>query len=126
LQEHYIKEKVKERYGKIALTGNSGCCCMPGECCGDDSSNNSSTLQSTKLIGYDAQDIDSIPKDSILGVGCGAPTKFADIREGEVVVDLGSGAGIDVFLSANNIGKSGKVIGIDMTDEMLESKEKCK
>jgi ubiquinone/menaquinone biosynthesis C-methylase UbiE len=124
LQEHYIKEKVKERYGKIALTGNSGCCCMPGECCGDDSSNNSSTLQSTKLIGYDAQDIDSIPKDSILGVGCGAPTKFADIREGEVVVDLGSGAGIDVFLSANNIGKSGKVIGIDMTDEMLEKARK--
>jgi arsenite methyltransferase len=124
LQEHYIKEKVKERYGKIALTGNSGCCCMPGECCDDDSSNNSSTLQSTKLIGYDAQDIDSIPKDSILGVGCGAPTKFADIREGEVVVDLGSGAGIDVFLSANNIGKSGKVIGIDMTDEMLEKARK--
>jgi arsenite methyltransferase len=119
LQEQYIKEKVKERYGKIALTGNSGCCCMPGECC-DDSSNNSSTLQSTKLIGYDAQDIDSIPKASILGVGCGAPTKFADIREGEVVVDLGSGAGIDVFLSANKVGKSGKIIGIDMTDEMLQ------
>ena len=124
MQEEYIKEKVKERYGKIALAGNSGCCCMPGECCDDDSSNNSSTLQSTKLIGYDAQDIDSIPKASILGVGCGAPTKFADIREGEVVVDLGSGAGIDVFLSAKNVGKSGKVIGIDMTDEMLEKARK--
>jgi arsenite methyltransferase len=56
----------------------------------------------------------------VLGVGCCAPTKFADIREGEVVVDLCSGAGIDVFLSANKIGGSGKVIGIDMTDEMLE------
>jgi len=56
----------------------------------------------------------------VLEVGCYAPTKFADIREGEVVVDLCSGAGIDVFLSANKIGGSGKVIGIDMTDEMLE------
>jgi arsenite methyltransferase len=123
LQEQYIKEKVKERYGKIALTGNSDCCCMPGECC-DDSSNNSSTLQSTKLLGYDSKDIDSVPKTSILGVGCGAPTKFADIREGEVVVDLGSGAGIDVFLSANKVGKSGRVIGIDMTQEMLEKARK--
>jgi arsenite methyltransferase len=124
LQEEYIKEKVKERYGKIALAGNSGCCCMPGECCDDDSSNNSSTLQSTKLIGYDAQDIDSIPKDSILGIGCGAPTKFADIKLGEIVLDLGSGAGIDVFLSAKNVGKSGKVIGIDMTEEMLKKARK--
>jgi arsenite methyltransferase len=123
LQEQYIKEKVKERYGKIALTGNSDCCCMPGECC-DDSSNSSGTLQSTKLIGYDATDMDSIPKASILGVGCGAPTKFANIRQGEVVVDLGSGAGIDVFLSASQVGKSGKVIGIDMTDEMLEKARK--
>ena len=60
----------------------------------------------------------------MFGVGCAAPTKFADIREGEVVVDLGSGAGIDVFLSANQVGKSGKVIGIDMTDEMLEKARK--
>jgi ubiquinone/menaquinone biosynthesis C-methylase UbiE len=60
----------------------------------------------------------------VLGVGCGVPTKFAGIREGEVVVDLGSGAGIDVFISANQVGKSGKVIGIDMTDEMLEKARK--
>ena len=119
-QEQYIKEKVKERYGKIALTGNSDCCCMPGECCSDDSNNHPSSIESAKLIGYDATDIDSIPEASVLGVGCGVPTKFAGIREGEVVVDLGSGAGIDVFLSANKVGKSGKVIGIDMTDEMLQ------
>jgi arsenite methyltransferase len=121
-QEQYIKEKVKERYGKIALTGNSDCCCVPGECCND--SSQSSAIESAKLIGYDAKDIQSIPEASILGVGCGAPTKFAGIREGEVVVDLGSGAGIDVFLAANNVGKSGKVIGIDMTDEMLEKARK--
>jgi arsenite methyltransferase len=122
MQEQYIKEKVKERYGKIALTGNSGCCCVPGECCSDDSG--SSVLESTKLVGYDSKDIDSIPETSVLGAGCGAPTKFANIREGEVVVDLGSGAGIDVFLSANKVGKSGKVIGIDITDEMLEKARK--
>ena len=117
MQEHYIKEKVKERYGKIALTNNSDCRCMPSEC-RDDSSNNSSSqsvLESTKLIGYET---------SVLGVGCGVPPKFADFREGEVVIDLGSGAGIDVFLSANKVGKSGKVIGIDMTDEMLRKARK--
>jgi arsenite methyltransferase len=122
-QQQYIKQKVKERYGKIAFTGNSDCCCVPGECCSDNDSNSNnhpSTLESTKLIGYDTKDIESIPEASVLGVGCGAPTKFANIRQGEVVVDLGSGAGIDVFLSANQVGKSGKVIGIDMIDEMLE------
>ncbi len=60
----------------------------------------------------------------MLGVGCDAPTKFAGIREGETVLDLGSGAGIDVFLAANKVGKSGKVIGVDMTDEMLEKARK--
>jgi arsenite methyltransferase len=121
-QEQYIKEKVKERYGKIVLTGNSDCCCMPGECCND--SSQPSAIESAKLIGYDSKDIDSIPEASVLGVGCGAPTKFAKIEEGETIVDLGSGAGIDVFLAANKVGKSGKVIGVDMTDEMLEKAKK--
>src|ERR671929_1391296 len=102
-EQQYIKEKVKERYGKIALSGNSDCCCVPGECCddGNNNSNGRSAIESTKLIGYDSKDIASIPETSVLGVGCGAPTKFANIREGETVVDLGSGAGIDVFLSSN-------------------------
>jgi arsenite methyltransferase len=121
-QEQYIKQKVKERYGKIALTCNSECCCMPGECCND--SSQPSAIESMEHIGYDREDIDSIPEASVLGVGCGAPTKFAEIREGETIVDLGSGAGIDVFLAANKVGKSGKVIGVDMTDEMLEKARK--
>jgi ubiquinone/menaquinone biosynthesis C-methylase UbiE len=125
MQGQQLKEKVKERYGKIALTGSSDCCCAPSEYCDDSSSNNAeSVIESTKLIGYNTEDIDSIPQTSVLGVGCGAPTKFSDIRQGEVVVDLGSGAGIDVFLAANKAGKSGKVIGIDMTDEMLEKARK--
>jgi arsenite methyltransferase len=122
-----IKQQIKERYGKIALAGNiDGCCCAPTECCGDGDSNNersmmmSSPLQIAEKIGYDVNDLNSIPETSILGVGCGAPVKFANIQEGEVVVDIGSGEGIDVFLSADKVKRSGKVIGINMTDEMLE------
>lgn len=114
-----IKDKVKERYGKIALTGNTDCCCMPGEC-----STGDSPIDATKIIGYDSEELKAIPEASILGVGCGAPIKFADLKEGEVVLDLDSGAGIDVFLSANKVSKSGRVIGIDMTDEMLEKARK--
>ena len=77
-----------------------------------------------KNIGYDAKELQSVPESSILGVGCGAPVNFAGIKEGEVVVDIGSGGGIDVFLSANKVKDSGKVIGIDMTDEMLEKARK--
>ena len=88
------------------------------------SSNSSQTMMSpmqiAENIGYNANDLKSIPESSILGVGCGAPVKFANILEGEVVVDIGSGGGIDVFLSANKVKDTGKVIGIDMTDEMLE------
>ena len=101
-EEQYIKQKVKERYGKIALKGNSDCCCVPGECCND-----------TGISSHPS----AIPEASVLGVGCGAPTKFAEIREGETIVDLGSGAGIDAFLAANKVGKTGKVIGVDMTHE---------
>ena len=70
-----IKEKVKERYGKIALTGNSDCCCMPGEC-----STNDSPIDATRIIGYDPKELQSIPEESILGVGCGAPIKFANLK----------------------------------------------
>src|SRR5438093_10509570 len=114
-----IKEKVKERYGKIALAGNSKGCCRPTECCGGGVSL-TSPIQIAKNIGYNAKELESVPESSILGVGCGAPVNFADIKEGEVVVDLGSGGGIDVFLAANKVKGFGKAIGIDMTDEMLE------
>ena len=130
-----IKEKVKERYGKIALVGNSDSCCMPltlssNSCCnGSSSSSNNNTnsientsflLSSIKSIGYDAKDLKSIPESSILGVGCGNPIKFAHIKEGDTIVDFGSGAGIDVFLAANIVKERWKVIGIDITDEMLQ------
>lgn len=110
-----IKESVKERYGKIALVGNTESCCMPGSSCCDPGS----PMQSTKIIGYDELELEAIPQSSILGLGCGSPTSFADIHPGETVVDVGSGAGIDVFISARKAGDKGHVIGIDMTDEML-------
>jgi SAM-dependent methyltransferase len=111
-----IKQKVKERYGKIALVGNTESCCMPGSSCCDPGS----AVQSARIVGYDAQDLEAIPQSSILGLGCGTPTAFSNIQPGETVVDLGSGAGIDVFISARKAGDNGHVIGIDMTDEMLE------
>jgi arsenite methyltransferase len=124
MKEHVIKDDIKKQYAKIALSGNSESCCIPSECgCGSlpaGSLTATSRDQVAKEIGYDEKDLQSIPKESILGVGCGAPLNFADIKEGESVVDLGSGAGIDVFLSAMRVGGSGRVIGIDMTDEMLE------
>ncbi len=113
MQEQEIKEKVKESYGKIALTGNFETCCAPTDSC-------QGVMSMAKNIGYDAKELESVPESSILGVGCGAPVNFADIKQGEVVVDIGSGGGIDVFLSARKVKDSGKVIGIDMTDEMLE------
>src|ERR687897_840609 len=121
MQEQQIKEKIKERYGKIALTGTETRCAPTIEFNGGKSGSSCcSPSDSATVVGYESKELESIPKASVLGVGCGAPLHPANVREGETVVDLGSGAGIDVFLSANEVGGSGKVIGIDLTDEMLE------
>src|SRR5918996_929559 len=122
MQKQQIKNKIKERYGKRALTGTETCCAPTIEFNSNNKSGSSccSPSDSAAVIGYDNKELESIPKASVLGVGCGTPLHHADAKEGEIVVDLGSGAGIDVFLSANRIGHSGKVVGIDLTDEMLE------
>ena len=117
----HLKEKIKEQYGKIATDGNSNSCCMPSsDCCGTSPEVLISPFESSKAVGYDSDNLKLIPESSILGVGCGNPTRFADIHEGTTVIDLGSGAGIDVFLAANLVKESGKVIGIDMTETMLK------
>ena len=113
--ENSIKDDIKKRYSKIVVSGNTDCCCMPGECQSDDT-----PIDATKLIGYNQKDLESIPQEAILGVGCGAPINHAELKEGETVVDLGSGAGIDIFLASKKVLNSGKAIGIDMTDQMLE------
>lgn len=115
MKQETLKAKIKERYGKIALEGNSGSCCGP-ECC---SSAEADPQMSSLSVGYDGITLESIPKSSILGLGCGAPINFANLKTGDVVVDLGSGAGIDAFLASREVKGRGKVIGIDFTDEML-------
>ena len=121
MQKEILKEKIKENYGKIALKGNLDSCCGPQEIC---DTNNVSKEQMSSIIGYKDIELKSIPEESILGLGCGAPLKFANLKGGETVVDLGSGAGIDAFLASKLLGKEGKVIGIDITDEMLEKSRK--
>jgi arsenite methyltransferase len=123
-QQQDIKKEIRKTYGKIALqeeTNQSGTssCCGP-TCCSGEIGAVGSPTQAAAVVGYETSELESVPQASILGVGCGAPVKFADLQKGETVVDLGSGGGIDVFLSANKVSDTGKVIGIDMTDEMLE------
>jgi arsenite methyltransferase len=115
VKQETLKAKIKERYGKIALEGNSESCCGP-QCC---SSTEADPKISSVAVGYNSTTLESIPKSSILGLGCGAPINFANLKTGEIVVDLGSGAGIDAFLASSEVKDSGKVIGIDFTDEML-------
>lgn len=115
MKQETLKEKIKERYSKIALEGNSESCCGP-ECC---NSAEADPQMSSVAVGYDDIALESIPKSSILGLGCGAPINFANLKTGDVVVDLGSGAGIDAFLASREVKDNGKVIGIDFTDEML-------
>ena len=123
-QQQDIKKTIRKTYGKIVLQesnsdsgSSSSACCAPGCCSGG---GEDSPAQAATVVGYETSELESVPQASILGVGCGAPVKFADLQKGETVVDLGSGGGIDVFLSANKVSDTGKVIGIDMTDEMLE------
>jgi arsenite methyltransferase len=121
-QQQDIKKTIRKTYGKIALQesnsesgSSSSSCCAPGCCSGG-----GEPAQAAIAVGYDTNELESVPQASILGVGCGTPVKFADLQQGETVVDLGSGGGIDVFLSAKKVTDAGRVIGIDMTDEMLE------
>jgi SAM-dependent methyltransferase len=103
-------EDVRERYGRIASGG--GCCCGDG-------SAEVHHDKTAERLGYSPDDLGSIPEGADLGLGCGAPVAMLDPREGETVLDLGSGAGVDVFLAARAVGPSGHVIGVDMTPEML-------
>jgi len=110
-----IKESVKQRYSKIAKQENS-CCGPVDSCC----SGGDLTDSISKEIGYSEEELRAVPDGSNLGLGCGNPVALASLKEGETVLDLGSGAGFDCFLAANIVGKAGKVIGIDMTPEMVK------
>src|SRR3974390_921035 len=112
-----IKEVVKEKYGEAALRVNTG----GSACCGATSASSScGGPDPTTSELYDASQVGELPPEGVLAsLGCGNPTALAKLNPGEVVLDLGSGGGIDVLLSARRVGPTGKAYGLDMTDEML-------
>lgn len=112
MEKSETKKIVREAYGKIAQR-QEGCECGPGTCGTD-------TKEFAKSIGYSDEELKVIPDEANLALGCGNPTALASLKEGEVVLDLGAGAGFDCFLAADRVGKNGKVIGVDMTSEMIE------
>lgn len=112
--ETEIKELVKEKYSQIAGQGklqNASSCCGATACCGDDV---------YSIMADDYSKLEGYNPDADLGLGCGLPTEFAQIKEGNVVVDLGSGAGNDAFIARKIVGERGRVIGIDFTEKMIE------
>jgi arsenite methyltransferase len=124
MKDENVRKVVREEYARVA---QSGCC---GELSESEKSKKSkksegccqqiSLDEMSKKIGYTLEELKEIPHDSNLGLGCGNPIALASIKQGETVLDLGSGAGVDCFLAANRVGTSGMVIGVDMTPEMLD------
>lgn len=108
-----MKDFVKKIYGAIAKSRKKSCCGAVSSC-------GSQARNVSGIIGYSREELDSVPQEADMGLGCGNPVALASLKEGETVVDLGSGGGIDVFLAAKKVGKTGKVIGIDMTEEMIK------
>ncbi len=113
MSEKDVRETVRKRYGEIASAGGS--CCSSGCGCGGNA-----PRELSEAVGYSAEEMDSVPDGSNLGLGCGNPVALASLRKGETVLDLGSGAGFDCFLAARVVGEGGHVIGVDMTPEMLK------
>ena len=112
--EHEVRQAVREGYAKVAKS--AGSCCGPTKgCCGT-----SAPDAVSRAVGYSDAELATLPEGANLGLGCGNPVALASLRPGETVLDLGSGAGIDCFLAANRVGPTGRVIGVDMTPEMLE------
>jgi ubiquinone/menaquinone biosynthesis C-methylase UbiE len=115
MKKEEIKTVVRLGYAKVAKGGSSCCGPQTSGCCGVDV-----TKEIGKGIGYSEAEMNSVPDGANLGLGCGNPVALASLKEGEVVLDLGSGAGFDCFLASSRVGEKGRVIGVDMTPEMLE------
>ena len=111
-----IRKLVRENYGKVAEAGGSGCGCAPA-CCSPDSAAPAS--DTSIALGYSQDDVSSVPEGANMGLGCGNPQAIASLQPGETVLDLGSGGGFDCFLTARAVGEQGRVIGVDMTPEMV-------
>ena len=114
MREEKVRKVVREGYGKIAEAEKCGC----GWGCGS---------SVTENIGYSREELGSVPEGADLNLGCGNPVALASLKEGETVVDLGSGGGLDCFLAAKKVGAKGRVIGVDMTAEMLDkARDNCR
>lgn len=120
-REDDIRANVRENYAKVALklNGTQGCCTPAPSCCNPNDTQNISIEEISQKMGYTKEELASIPDGANMGLSCGNPQAIADLKPGEIVVDLGSGGGFDCFLAAPKVGKEGRVIGIDMTPEMI-------
>lgn len=125
--ENKIKNNVRQTYGKIASSDRANNNTRESSCCSADNSASANSCCGTtgnsdeisKQLGYSEDELNAVPEGSNLGLGCGNPQAIASIHEGETVLDLGSGAGFDAFLALGKVGVTGKVIGVDMTPEMI-------
>jgi ubiquinone/menaquinone biosynthesis C-methylase UbiE len=116
MDDAQIKDMVRARYGGIAAASEPGCCApATSACCGPQTTSDNKA----RRMGYSEAELAAVPEGANLGLGCGNPQAIAAMQPGEVVVDLGSGAGFDCFLAARQVGETGRVIGVDMTHEML-------
>ena len=115
MKKEKVKKVIRESYAKIAKK-DSSCCAPVDSCC--ESTDLAEDI--SKKIGYTEEEMKTVPEGANLGLGCGNPVALASLREGETILDLGSGAGFDCFLAAEKVGKNGRIIGIDMTPEMIE------
>src|SRR5215467_67663 len=118
MDDSQIKEMVRARYGGIAAKTSEASCCAPAasSCCGPETG----SRDKARRMGYSEAELAAVPEGANLGLGCGNPQAIAAMQPGEVVVDLGSGPGFDCFLAARQVGDTGRVIGVDMTHEMLK------
>ncbi len=115
MKEAETRKAVREGYAKIAK-GSCSCCAPVSSCCGG----TDLAQDISRNMGYTEEELKAVPEGANLGLGCGNPVALASLREGDIVLDLGSGAGFDCFLAADRVGKNGRVIGVDMTAEMIE------
>ena len=113
-----IKKHVRDRYARAAKTSSSCCGPKSSPCCGGQPDPGQD--KASQMVGYTPEELAAIPEDANLGLGCGNPTALAGLKPGEIVLDLGSGGGIDCFLAAKKVGPAGRVIGVDMTPEMID------
>lgn len=117
LNDQQVREAVRENYAKKAAIPSTDCGCNPSSCCGGEEEQ--SVMERSAAMGYSPEELNWLPEGANLGLGCGNPQALADLKPGESVLDLGSGGGIDCFFAARAVGEKGRVIGVDMTPEMI-------